>query len=176
MGNEKPRFIIEIETLIWQSVVNISLGEMTAINAIEKLMKSLPQNEIANMYDDDPIRNWFRPNETAAISPNETSPMMITHSSDNSSIIPIRKTFNQTTKDVNLSRSNEEGQESEAIDLPIEIHGECEPDATGSPTPVDGYKTIYRGLLDERIEHTIDDDHCSKRRRVEKGHINVLHV
>jgi len=176
MGNDKPKFIVKIETLIWQSVVNISLGEMTAINAIEKLMASLPQNEIANMNHDDPIRNWFRPNKTATISPSEMSPRTIAGGSNNSSIFTIHKTCNQTTEDVDRSRSNEEGQETEAIELPIEIHRGCEPDAMGSPTAVNGYKTVYRGPVDERTEHTIDGDHCGKRRRVEKGHINVLHV
>jgi hypothetical protein len=70
LGNDKPNFIVEIETLIWQSIVTISLGESNAVNAIQKLIGSIPHDKFLDMENDDPIRNWFKPNETVTVEVN----------------------------------------------------------------------------------------------------------
>ncbi len=46
---------------------------MTAVDAIQEVMDSLPKNEISNMAIDDPVRTWFKPTSTGmSITPIQT--------------------------------------------------------------------------------------------------------
>ena len=73
LGNDKPKLVVDMETLIWNTVKKISTCEMSAVDALEQLMKSLPISEISNMQDDDPVRTWFKPTITdPSITPGQT--------------------------------------------------------------------------------------------------------
>ena len=55
---------MDIESLIWQAVTQISRAEATATDAIKLLIASLPQSQIEDLRADDFIRTWFRPKYT----------------------------------------------------------------------------------------------------------------
>lgn len=148
---------------------------MTAIDAIDKLVGSLLLNKISDLNDDDPIRSWFKPDEAAGGSQTDTSPTMTADDLENTSTKAIRQTCIQARENVIQSQSYE-GLETGAISLPIEIHGRCDADATGSLTDFDGHKTVNRGPFDELSEHTVEATRCGKRQRVEQGTRIFLHV
>jgi|SRR6267378_7939081 len=102
LGNDKPKLIIDIETLIWNAVKKISTCEMSAVDALEQLMQSLPMTEIANMQDDHPVRTWFKPTVTdPSITPAQT-PWLVNGLSTNDF--------------VNYERVNNDGDTSMAVD------------------------------------------------------------
>ncbi len=75
---------------------------MSAVDALEQLMQSLPMTEIANMQDDHPVRTWFKPTVTdPSITPAQT-PWLVNGLSTNDF--------------VNYERVNNDGDTSMAVD------------------------------------------------------------
>ncbi len=83
LGNDKPKFIVDIETRIWNAVKKISSREMTAVDALQELISSLPKKEISNMQKDDPVRTWFKPTPTGPSITLSLTPSAVNESSSN---------------------------------------------------------------------------------------------
>jgi hypothetical protein len=56
LGNDRPKIISEIETIIWQEILNIARGKKTVHDAASKIVERLP--EYYEHFDAD-TRGWF---------------------------------------------------------------------------------------------------------------------
>ena len=93
LGNDKPKCIIDIENMIWQTVLNISLGEMSCVNALKKLISSLPHSLMLDITTDHTVRTWFKLNtvETPLTVSPTTNTIASTHLEDNESTVGNEK-------------------------------------------------------------------------------------
>ncbi|KIM40847.1 hypothetical protein M413DRAFT_27977 [Hebeloma cylindrosporum] len=69
LGNDRPKFIVDAETLIWQTVTKICRREATAVKALQELTSALTRCELVGMGAEDPSRYWFKPNIALAVNP-----------------------------------------------------------------------------------------------------------
>jgi hypothetical protein len=75
LGNDKPKAIVEIETLVWRTIVKISLGGISCTDALKNLLDSLPRSHIYDITADCTVRTWFKPDPaTTATNSFTTSP------------------------------------------------------------------------------------------------------
>ena len=70
-GSEKPRIIITIEKLIWNTIFAVAQGNVDLLMAMENLAESFPWLELETENQINWVRHWFdgiRDCEVAAVA------------------------------------------------------------------------------------------------------------